>query len=291
MGEKEKVPKKETYYFSHDYTSRSDQKIKNLLVKHGFKGYGIFWAIVEDLYMNANAMRTHYDSIAYDLRTDEETVYSIINDFDLFQISNGYFSSNSIKKRLLEREEKSSKARNSANARWHANASEKDANALRPESDRNPIKERKVKESKEVSNPIGLLGILDSTEAVMDLKKKYADLEKKLVDEGADAISAFTCLKEFINEHRPIFPEPYIAVWNIFASKYEFSRVEKINEVRRTKIRARVQDKHFDFIKILDKIRTSKQVTQPGNWPWKVNFDHIIENDSNYVKIIEGQWQ
>ena len=44
---------KDTYYFSHDYNCRNDEKIKRLLRKHGMSGYGIFWSIVEDLYNNS----------------------------------------------------------------------------------------------------------------------------------------------------------------------------------------------------------------------------------------------
>jgi len=71
---------KDTIYFSHDYNSRSDDKIKNLIRKHGVAGYGIFWCIIEDLYNNANALRLDYDCIAYDLRTDCDIIKSIIND-------------------------------------------------------------------------------------------------------------------------------------------------------------------------------------------------------------------
>ena len=47
---------KETFYFSHDYNSRNDVKIKKLLSKHGLLGYGIFWAIIEELYNNTNVL-------------------------------------------------------------------------------------------------------------------------------------------------------------------------------------------------------------------------------------------
>jgi hypothetical protein len=138
---------KETYYFSHDYNSRSDNKIKRLILKHGFLGYGLFWAIIEDLYQNANALRTDYESIAYDLRTDENTIKSIINDFDLFVFDNDFFGSLSVQRRLEERISKSSKARESAYKRWNKN--KEDANALQKQSECNAIKESKVKEIKE----------------------------------------------------------------------------------------------------------------------------------------------
>lgn len=137
---------KETFYFSHDYNARSDEKIKKLLVKHGFLGYGIYWAIIEDLYQNANAMRTDYECIAYELRVDESCIKSIINDFDLFEIEGGVFGSLSVQRRLDERDKKSKKARESALYRWNKN--NKNANAMRTQCDSNAIKERKGKERK-----------------------------------------------------------------------------------------------------------------------------------------------
>ena len=133
---------KQTYYFSHDYNARNDEKIKILIRKHGMIGYGIYWAIVEDLYNNANALRTDYDGIAFDLRVQSDIVASVVQDFNLFEISDNFFGSKSVKRRLDERNSKSVKARESASYRWS------NANALRPESDRNAIKESKGKERK-----------------------------------------------------------------------------------------------------------------------------------------------
>ena len=137
---------KKTFYFSHDYNARSDEKIKRLLVKHGILGYGVYWAIVEDLYQNANAMRTDYECIAYELRVNEDCIKSIINDFDLFEIKGNVFGSLSVQRRLDERAKKSKKARESALYRWNKN--NENANAMRTQCDSNAIKESKVKESK-----------------------------------------------------------------------------------------------------------------------------------------------
>ena len=136
---------KDTYYFSHDYNARSDDKIKQLIRKHGYLGYGIFWALVEDLYNNSNLMQMDCDGIAIEMRTQCEIINSIINDFGLFKINGNKFSSDSVKRRLNERKDKSIKARESAAIRW------KNANAMRTHStqhsDRNAIKERKGKEN------------------------------------------------------------------------------------------------------------------------------------------------
>ena len=109
---------KDTYYFSHDYNCRNDEKIKRLLRNHGMTGYGIFWSIIEDLYNNSNHLMLDYEGIAYDLRCEINIVMSILNDYDLFIINDDFFSSKSIESRIQERSEKSSKARVNALSKW-----------------------------------------------------------------------------------------------------------------------------------------------------------------------------
>jgi len=134
---------KDTFYFSHDYNTRTDEKIKLLVRKHGMAGYGIYWAIVEDLYNNANALRTDCDGIAYELRTQSEIIKSILNDFELFVFDGDFFGSLSVQRRLDDRKLKSKKASDSAQKRWG------NANAMRTQCDGNAKKERKGKEIKE----------------------------------------------------------------------------------------------------------------------------------------------
>ena len=134
---------KDTFYFSHDYNARNDEKIKMLIRKHGMVGYGVFWAIVEDLYNNANALRTDYEGIAYDFRVDVSLIESIIKDFDLFVFEADTFGSLSVQKRIDERDSKSVKARESAHKRWT------NANAMQSQCEGNAIKESKGKEIKE----------------------------------------------------------------------------------------------------------------------------------------------
>ena len=148
---------KDTFYFSHDYNARQDDKIKRLIRKHGMAGYGIFWAIVEDLYNNANALRLDCEGMAFEYRVGEDMIESIINDFDLFVIDVDTFGSRSIESRLNERNEKSKKAKQSANDRWEKVrlAKESNANASQPQSDGTAIKERKGKEKKETKESKG----------------------------------------------------------------------------------------------------------------------------------------
>ena len=142
---------KETFYFSHDYNCRQDEKIKLLIRKQGMQGYGIFWSIVEDLYNNNNQLKCDYFGIAYDLRVDEADVSKVVEGYGLFEIANGYFGSLSAQARIDERLEKSNKARQSAEKRWNKIRphNENDANAMRDDSSGNAIKERKEKKENE----------------------------------------------------------------------------------------------------------------------------------------------
>lgn len=136
-------------YLSHDYSTRNDEKIKLVIRKYGMTGYGVFWAIIEDLYNNANALQLDYVGIAYDLHVDNEMVKSIINDFDLFIINDNTFSSLSIKKRLEARAEKSEKNSNAANIRWskhreNTNAMQTQCERIENECKRNAIIEYNI---------------------------------------------------------------------------------------------------------------------------------------------------
>lgn len=156
---------KNTFYFSHDYNVRYDEKIKLLIRKHGMLGYGIFWAIIEDLYNNANALRLDCEGIAFDLRTEVSIVKSIIYDFDLFVLNDDFFYSTSVERRLKEREQKTLSARKSALKRWSKNND--DANALQTQCDGNAIKESKGKKSK--GNRDNITGVFDFFKSLLDL--------------------------------------------------------------------------------------------------------------------------
>jgi len=213
---------KDTFYFSHDYNTRNDQKIKKLISKHGYLGYGLFWAIVEDLYNNANALHLDYDIIAYDLRTTNELVKSIINDFELFVINDGIFGSMSIQKRLDERDEKSKKASKSAHYRW--NKSKTDANALPTQSDSNAIKEKKVKEIK---------GKEIKVNNIEERKLKFADTLKPFLDTyGRDTLLEFYEYWTEPNKSNTKFKQELQETWSVKRRleswvKNDFSNKEK----------------------------------------------------------------
>lgn len=140
-------------YFSHDYNSRQDPKIKRLLRKHGMYGYGVFWSLVELLYINSNQYECDIELLAYDFNCDAEILRSVVYDFELFVLDDNIISSLSIQKRLDLREESSQQARDAAKKRWEKyresmrEQSDSNATALPPQSDSNAIKGNKSKEN------------------------------------------------------------------------------------------------------------------------------------------------
>jgi len=164
---------KDTFYFSHDYNSRNDSKIKKLISKHGLLGYGLFWAIIEDLYNNTNVLPTDYECIAFDMRVEESLVTSVINDFDLFIVSDGFFGSQSVERRLNERNDKSTKARESVLKRWLK--CEIHTNVLRSKCECNTIKESKGEEKK------GEEIKLNKEEKIANEKKEFGNSLKSFI--------------------------------------------------------------------------------------------------------------
>lgn len=46
------MPKKDAFYFQHDYNARNDDKILELRSRFGVEGYGVFWMILETMAEN-----------------------------------------------------------------------------------------------------------------------------------------------------------------------------------------------------------------------------------------------
>lgn len=140
---------KEAYYFSHDSNARNDEKILAVRMRLGVEGYGIYFMILERLRDESDNMSIKdYNILAFDFRVSADKVKTVIEDFELFEFTedNKFFYSKRMMNNMKMKNEKSEKARLSAEKRW--NKSESDANALQTHSEGNAIKESKVKENK-----------------------------------------------------------------------------------------------------------------------------------------------
>lgn len=163
---------KDAYFFQHDSNASRDEKTISLRMKHGWSGYGLFWAILEKMRDSSEYQcAKDYNLIAFDLRTDAAVIKSIVEDFGLFVFTDcgKYFYSERLRNNMMYKEKKSEKAKKSAANRWGKDANvmrthnERIANAEQTQCDGNAeamlkkVKESKVKESKgdedEISPP------------------------------------------------------------------------------------------------------------------------------------------
>lgn len=125
---------KDSYYFTHDYNARNDEKILEIRSEFGAEGYGIFWMIIETMAENNNggvkASLIGGLSLGYGVaKILLSSIFSRCLEIGLFYEEDGnYFS-----KRLLShkeyRAELSKNGRDGAAKRWggysHPNAKER----------------------------------------------------------------------------------------------------------------------------------------------------------------------
>jgi hypothetical protein len=247
----------------------------DLLMTHGVAGLGIYWSIIEMLYeQGGKLMRTQCDRIAFALHTQSDLVKAVVETSELFVKDETHFWSESALRRIEHRESKSAKARESAHKKWD------NANAMRPHSERNAIKERKGKEIK--GNDINIESKDSQGPPGIDLRKQNQDRAEynELKKEKATIL-------HFIEKTKPAFINPYFDLWNIFAAERKLPKVIDITKARERQFATRIREKNFDFIKILTVAKGSEFILQ-GNW---FTFDFILKSEANYTKVLEGNYQ
>lgn len=72
-----------------------------------------------------------------------------------------------------------------------------------------------------------------------------------------------------------------------------FPRIVKVSEARKAKIRIRLEEMKGDFDvikKVFQKLEASKFCRGDNKNGWKASFDWIFENEKNWVKVYEGNY-
>lgn len=120
-------------------------------------------------------------------------------------------------------------------------------------------------------------------------KKEYAALASQFQTLGRQG--SWPTVKAFVKERKPGFAAPYVDLWNLFVTgpSFKLPEVKTMNESRLKKLMKRIREDAFDFVGILEKIKRSDHL-KGINSKWSVSFDWIIENDTNYLKILEGNY-
>jgi hypothetical protein len=92
---------------------------------------------------------------------------------------------------------------------------------------------------------------------------------------------------DYIKTNKPTNVEPYKDLWNLFASETGLSPIKKINTTRQKKWNIRIKEESFDFVGVL-RLAKDSEFIRSGSW---FGFDWVIENDSNYLKVLEGNYR
>jgi uncharacterized protein YdaU (DUF1376 family) len=106
------------HWFKHDFYTCNDHKMQKLDFKYPIVGYGIFFKVVEMLYQNDGKIEYDLEFITHSLNYKKEKVLSVLSDFDLFEVQDGFLSNKRVLRAIKEITEKSEKARASANRRY-----------------------------------------------------------------------------------------------------------------------------------------------------------------------------
>jgi hypothetical protein len=136
------------------------------------------------------------------------------------------------------------------------------------------IKETKPKQNREVPNGTSEAGASAVSEA--ELRIRYRAIVGKQEE-----------LEKFIKDHRPHFVEPYVNLWNLAAEELNLPKVQALNDERRKKLKTRAKEKAFDFVGVLHRVRDANDFLRTGSW---FTFDWVVENQKNYAKVLEGNY-
>lgn len=116
---------REKNYFSHDYHSRDH--LRDVRKDWGLAGYGFYWCFVEILHEQGGEIKeSELESIAYDLRAEDEMAKAIVYKYGMFQVKKGKICSPRVLENLQKRDELSKKRKAAAETRWNGEPTKED---------------------------------------------------------------------------------------------------------------------------------------------------------------------
>ena len=149
--------KKETFYFSHDYSCTNDPKIQALIGEFGASGYGIFWRVVELLHEDQEhrlyLKEYVYMAISSQLKESLEHIKKVIdysvNVCELFQKNDNYIYSQRVMDNIGKREEIRLKRSKAGKRSAEVRSQQSSTHVKQKVTKEKKGKESKEKESKE----------------------------------------------------------------------------------------------------------------------------------------------
>lgn len=101
--------------------------------------------------------------------------------------------------------------------------------------------------------------------------------------------------KDNITEITNITPDPnesdqLVSFWN--EQKFGLAKVQSLTKERKAKLRLRLNEAPLsDWMVAISKIGASEFLIGKNNSGWKADFDWLIGNETNRLKIIEGKYE
>lgn len=139
-------------------------------------------------------------------------------------------------------------------------------------------------------NDRGYVALNDSTVAEGDINLQYESSKREPSSSGTGGPTP--------TDDDSLEPEALMETWNEFLVPLGFSKVAEITPTRRMKAKLRLKE-HPDEIfwrQVFSNINGSKFLRgmcaprKPGERPFKADFDWLVDNDTNVVKVYEGKY-
>ncbi len=199
---------KETYYFSHDSNALTDTKILNMRADYGLEGYGLYWVIIEmmrneedyKLSLNKNTYRA-IKTLTNTTIDIEKFINDCIEDYKLFEKQEEKFCSNSLLRRMEQKDKKSAIAREKAEKRWSSNTIDMQQQCSSNANKRKKSKEKENKKNENKKNEIEAKEIEEKRKEIQNIyNQSCSNLSKvqKITKDREIAIDNFT--KDFTIE-------------------------------------------------------------------------------------------
>jgi len=83
--------------------------------------------------------------------------------------------------------------------------------------------------------------------------------------------------------------ESVLVEWNYLAKTYDLPEIKTITKSRREKLRLRIKE-GLDLNEITSSLKNQPFLTGSNDRGWKISFDWLIINDTNWVKVTEHKY-
>jgi hypothetical protein len=281
-------------YYRHEADSHNHWKFKTLRRKFSWEGEGKFWAL--------NNIIADSDYCTLDL-SDEVKLFSTAADLDfeveefkdflkylfekckLIRMEGMKITTKITQENLSEVEHKRERQRE-----WKKNktTSKQDESTANIKKSTSTLKESTVEnEQSKLNETKGNESIYKDSYESPETGVSVICTDKELKQEYKAIATDQKKVESFVRTKKPKFIEPYAKLWNLMADAKGLTQVKTLTDPRKQKIKTRVGEDAFDFVSVLEKARKSTFLSEGKSW---FTFDWVIENQSNYIKVLEGNY-